>query len=90
MVTSLSLAPASATYGGTTTLTATLSGSAGVPGKSIAFTVNGLSVGSAMTDAAGVATLSGVDVSSLDAGGYPIAASFAGDSGSPRRRRRTR
>jgi hypothetical protein len=81
IVTSLVLAPASATYGGTTTLMATLSGTGDVSGKSIAFTVNGSSAGSATTDSGGVATLAGVDVSSLGAGAYPIAASFAGGGG---------
>ena len=81
VVTSLSLAAASATYGGTTTLSATLSGGAAVAGKPIAFSVNGSAAGTASTDAAGVATLAGVDVSSLDAGTFPIAASFAGDAG---------
>ena len=81
VVTSLSLAAASATYGGTTTLSATLSGGAAVAGKLIAFSVNGSAAGTASTDAAGVATLAGVDVSSLAAGTFPIAASFAGDGG---------
>jgi len=81
VVTSLSLAAASATYGGTTALAATLGGAGDVSGKSIAFTVNGAPVGSAATDAGGVAALGGVDVSSLPAGTYPIAAVFAGETG---------
>jgi hypothetical protein len=46
--TALSVSPASGTYGGTTSLSATLSSSStGVSGKSVDFTLNGQSVGSA-------------------------------------------
>ncbi len=69
-------------YGGTTTLSATLM-SAGnvVPGESVSFTLNGASVGSATTDANGVATLPSVSLAGIAAGSYPagVAASFAGD-----------
>jgi hypothetical protein len=48
-------------YGGTTSLTAALTaGSVGVPNKTVAFSINGSSVGNATTDANGVATLTGV------------------------------
>jgi carboxypeptidase family protein len=80
--TSLAVDPASGTYGGTTTLSATLtSGAAGVSGKSISFSLNGNAVGSASTDSSGIATLSSVSLSGINAGAYPTGAgaSFAGD-----------
>ena len=77
----LVVAPAAAIYGGSVTLSATLSG----PGEPIAdaeitFNLNGLAVGSAITGADGTASLSGVSIAGLDAGSYPgaIEASFAG------------
>ena len=82
--TTLTVAPATGTYGGTTNLSATLaSGSSGVGGKSISFSLNGSSVGSATTTAAGVATLNDVSLAGIDAGTYAngVSASFAGDSG---------
>jgi hypothetical protein len=83
MATSLALDPATGTYGGTTTLSATLAaGANGLSGKTIAFTLDGNAVGSATTDANGVATLSGVSLSGIDAGAYAagVGASFAGDT----------
>ena len=80
--TSLAAGPASGTFGGTTTLSATLtSGGSGVSGKSVAFTLNGSGVGSASTNGSGVATLSGVSLAGINAGSYPtgVGASFAGD-----------
>lgn len=81
--TSLAVAAASGTYGGTTTLSATLtaSGSA-VSGATIDFSLNGTYVGSAPTDASGVATLSDVSLAGIDANTYPggVSASFAGNS----------
>ena len=86
--TSLSVSAASGTYGGTVSLSATLtSGGSGVAGKSISFMLNGASAGSATTNGSGVATLSGVSLSGINAGTYNpgvnsgVAASFAGDSG---------
>jgi uncharacterized delta-60 repeat protein len=67
--------------GGPATLTTRLT-SGGLPlsGKSVSFSLNGLSVGQATTDASGVATLSNVSIGSTAAGVYPIVrASFAGD-----------
>ena len=81
--TSLAAAPATGTFGGTTTLSATLtSGGSGVSGESVAFTLNGSSVGSASTNGSGVATLSGVSLAGINAGSYPtgVGASFAGDA----------
>jgi hypothetical protein len=83
VATTLAPASASGAYGGTTTLSATLtSGGNGVPGESVSFTVNSSSVGSATTNASGVATLQNVSLSGISAGSYPtgVAASFAGDS----------
>src|SRR5207249_2558168 len=81
---SLSVSSASGTYGGTANLSATLtSGGSGVSGKTVAFTLNGNSVGSATTNASGVASLAGASLSGINAGTYPtgVGASFAGDSG---------
>src|SRR5206468_10245425 len=68
-------------------LSATLaSGGSGLGTKSISFTLNGTSVGSASTNGSGVATLSGVSLSGINAGTYNpgvnsgISASFVGDS----------
>src|SRR5207302_10336923 len=81
--TALAVANATGTFGGTVTLSATLT-AAGSPvgGKSIAFTLNGNSVGSATTNASGVATLSNASLSGISGGTYPtgVGASFAGDS----------
>jgi hypothetical protein len=83
--TTLALSPGSGTYGGTTNLTATLtvtSGGAPVSGKTISFSLNGTSVGSAATNANGVATLSNATLSGINAGTYAtgVTASFAGDT----------
>ena len=81
--TSLAVAPATGTFGGTTTLSATLtSSSVAVPNETVNFTLNGSSVGGALTNASGVATLSGISLSGINAGTYPtgVSASFAGDS----------
>jgi hypothetical protein len=81
--TSLTVAPASGTYGGTASLSATLT-SSGTPvgGKSISFTLNGTAVGSAATNGSGTATLPNASLSGIGAGTYPtgVGASFAGDA----------
>ena len=76
---------ATGTYGGTTTLTATLTTTVGgtpVPGKTISFSLNGNSVGSAVTNASGVATLNNASLSGINAGPYPggVSASFTTDA----------
>ncbi len=79
----LAASPASGPFGGTATFSATLtSGGTGVNGKTIAFQRQGAGVGSAVTNASGVATLAGVDLAGLVAGTYPdgVYAAFAGDS----------
>jgi hypothetical protein len=73
------------TYGGTATLTATLtltSNNSPVSGKLVTFTLNGNSAGSASTDASGVATVSNVSLAGINAGTYAgaVGARFAGDS----------
>ncbi len=81
--TTLTAAPATGTFGGTVDLSATLTdGTNGISGKSISFTLNGNSVGSANTNGSGVATLSNVSLAGINAGSYPtgVGASFAGDS----------
>lgn len=81
----LSAVSGAATYGGTATLTATLRRAGGdrppIIGVSIAFTLGGTAVGSATTDANGVATLAGVALGNRGAGNYAglIDATFAGD-----------
>lgn len=81
--TSLPAASASGTYGGTVNLSATLtSGGSAVAGKSIDFSLNGVSVGTAVTDGSGVATLTSVSLGGISPGAYPsyIGASFAGET----------
>jgi MBG domain (YGX type)/Galactose oxidase, central domain len=83
--TTLTVSPASGTYGGTVnlsaTLTKTIDGSA-VSGKSINFSLNGNNVGNATTNGSGVATLSGASLAGINAGTYSmgVGASFTGDS----------
>ena len=83
--TTLSVASASGTYGGNASFSATLrktSDNTPVAGKTINFTRNGTSVGSATTNASGVATLSSVSLSGVNAGTYAsgVGASFTADS----------
>ena len=83
VVTSLAVAPASGTEGGTVDLSATLTASdSGLSGKTIDFTLNGKGVGSAVTTSDGTATLPNVGLTGITAGTYPgaVAASFAGDT----------
>jgi hypothetical protein len=81
--TNLNIAAISGTYGGTINLSATLTqGGNPVPNQQVSFTLNGNAVGSANTNASGVATLSNASLSGINAGSYPsgIGASFAGAS----------
>ncbi len=77
----LAVAPASVTYGAsTTTLSATLSTSGGpLAGETVSFTLNGSPAGSAITDATGLASIS-ASLAGLSAGSYPVTANFAGDA----------
>ena len=83
--TTLTVGAATGTYGGTTTLSATLT-SDGNPlsSKTVTFTLNGNSFAgnTATTNASGAATVSGVSLSGINAGSYPtgIGATFGGDS----------
>ncbi|HEX6512480.1 MAG TPA: hypothetical protein VF157_09295 [Chloroflexota bacterium] len=58
----------SGVYGGTATLSATRQN--GGAGKTLNFFLNNASVGTAITDASGVATLAGVSLTGLAAGSY--------------------
>ena len=83
--TTLTAQPASGTYGGTTTLSATLKNTSDnslVSNKTISFTLNGVSAGSATTDASGIATLTNVSLAGINAATYAtgVGASFAGDA----------
>ena len=77
----MTVASATGTYGGTVTLSAALTIGTPLSGKTITFTLNGSSVGSAVTDSSGVANLYNVPLGTINAGAYPlgIGASFAGD-----------
>ena len=82
--TTLTVAPAKGTFGGSAVLSATLKKSADntpVAGKSVAFTLSGTAVGSAVTDATGVASVT-TSVAGINAGTYPgaVVANFAGDT----------
>src|SRR5262249_52173625 len=81
--TNVAVSPATGTFGGTTTLVATLDSSvSGNPlaGETIAFALAGVPVGTAITDANGIATLNNVSLAGFNAGSVTIAASFAGDT----------
>jgi hypothetical protein len=81
------LTPAAATlgYGGSTALSTTLktTGGALLAGRTVSFTVNGKVVGTAVTNASGVATLT-TSFAGITPGSYSsgIGVSFAGDSNS--------
>jgi hypothetical protein len=89
--TTLSSVSGSAAFGGTATLTATLKSSvtsSGISGQTISFTLDGTSVGTAMTNSSGVATLMNVPTSKpvgTDTGAvvatYTATTNFSGSSG---------
>jgi hypothetical protein len=82
----LPVAAAGGMAGTTTTLSATLT-ALGMPlaGRTIVFSLNGVQVASAVTNAAGVATRDNVSLAGIAAGTYPsgVKASFAGDAQFP-------
>ena len=83
IATSVGSVSGTATFGGTATLVATLTSSAtssGISGESVAFTLDGTSVGSATTNSSGVATLTGVATTDAVGSAGVVVASFAGDS----------
>src|SRR5262245_13442901 len=74
---------ATGTYGGTTTLQATLTTTGrSVPNQTISFALNGMAVASATTNSNGIATLSNVSLAGIAASTYTrgVAATFAGTS----------
>ncbi|MGI9106372.1 MAG: T9SS-dependent M36 family metallopeptidase [Pyrinomonadaceae bacterium] len=78
--TSLSVNSATGTQGETVNLSATLTdGANGIGGKTVSFTLNGVSAGNAVTDASGVAALSNASLGTIAPGTYPsgVGASFA-------------
>jgi hypothetical protein len=82
--TTLTINPVSGTFGGPVNLSATLtSGGSPVTGVTVDFTLNGSSAGSTVTDGSGIATLSNVSLTGINAGSYPtgIAVSFTGGIG---------
>jgi len=78
--TRLTVTSVSGHTGDTKEIKATLTTAAGVPlgGRTVSFTVNGDSAGTAVTDTNGVATLS-YPINNMCAGDYPIVATFAQD-----------
>ncbi len=84
VATTVTAVSGSASFGGTATLTATLtssSTSAGIANETVSFSLDGASVGTAMTNSSGVATLTGVPTSDpvgTDPNG--VVANFAGDT----------
>ena len=79
--TTLTVASASGTFGGTAALSATLTRTADGPisGKTVTFTLNGSPAGSATTNASGVASIAAASLTGINAGSYPtgVGASFA-------------
>ena len=78
--TALSTSSATGVYGGTVALSATLTaGGTGLAGRTVQFTLNGSSVGSATTDVSGIATLLTASLSGINAGSYTtgVGATFA-------------
>jgi FtsP/CotA-like multicopper oxidase with cupredoxin domain len=80
----LVVSPATGTYGGTSSLMATLTstGGIGLTGKTISFSVNGGPTVTAVTNASGIANVPTASLAGINAGVYPtgISASFAGDA----------
>jgi len=73
----------SGTFGQTVALTATLTrttDNSALSGKTVGFTVDGGSVGSAVTNGSGIATVNYLIPNGQTVGAHPVSASFAGDS----------
>jgi hypothetical protein len=84
VATTLAVSPSDGTYGGTASLSATLTASAvGLSGRTVSFTLGGTPVGSATTDGSGTATLAGVSLAGFTAGtsSGAVGASYAGEAG---------
>jgi MYXO-CTERM domain-containing protein len=73
----LTAAPSPATYGGSVTLTATLTGANGTPTGAVTFKDGTTELGNGTLDGSGVATLS---VSSLVAGTHSLGLAYSGDA----------
>jgi len=82
IATKLTVAASSGTFGGNTIFSALLTAPpfGALPGQTIFFARQGIPVGSAVTNAAGVATLAPVSLDALPAGTYPsgVGAGYAG------------
>lgn len=81
--TSLVVSPSKGTYGGAAAVSATLASAATVlSGKTVNFSLNGTGVGSAVTNASGVASISAASLSGIAAATYNtgVSASFAADA----------
>jgi MBG domain-containing protein len=81
--TGVTVADAEGPFGGSVSLVATLtSGGSGIGGKTVTFLMNGVSVGTAVTDGSGIATKTNVSLEGIAAGSHPgyIGVSFAADS----------
>jgi hypothetical protein len=79
--TTLAVATASGVFGGTATLSATLTAGAGaLPGQIVSFSLNGQPAGNATTDATGKATVNTASLTGINAGTYPsgVGATFIG------------
>jgi uncharacterized repeat protein (TIGR01451 family) len=81
----LAVANATGSYFGTVNLSATLTrvlNGAVVAGRTVTFSLNGVVMGTAVTNASGIATLSNVSLAGINAGTYPVgvSANFASDS----------
>ena len=75
----VSAASASGYYGGSATLTATVTcGGIPVPDATVSFTLNGTTVGSAQTNAVGVATLANASLGSTPSSAIPVGTYAAG------------
>ena len=82
--TALAVDPASAAFGATASLSATLTASAtGLSGRTVSFALNSTPVGTATTDAQGIATITGVSITGIEPGVYTsaIAATYDGETG---------
>jgi MYXO-CTERM domain-containing protein len=73
----LTATPSPATFGGSVTLTATLTGANGTPTGTIAFTDGTTALGMGTLDASGIATL---PVTTLAAGMHTLGAAYGGDT----------
>ncbi|MEO7733394.1 MAG: Ig-like domain repeat protein, partial [Kofleriaceae bacterium] len=84
VTTTLVVSPASAAFGATVDLTATLSATgSGLANRIVSFALNGTPVGGAITDAQGAASVTGVSLTGVEPGTYvgAVVASYDGEAG---------